>query len=247
MKKLLIALVAIATVAPAFAEDAKKPEMNKEQRRAAFQRVMGGFITDTRKMKGKVAIVNAQKTADEAWLKSAAEIFAKDVQIKVEVVPGAFDLKKPELKGEATVFVVDDPSLPMSLNAPESRWSMVNVAPLKTDKEAFFKARVERSIVRAIVPILCGADSQYPGCIMGAVHKAEDLDRFVGARLPVDVIARFKKNFDALGLGSWERTTYRSACQQGWAPAPTNDIQRGVWNKVHTLPTKPITIEPETK
>ena len=245
MKKLLFTLVAGVSAATLFADDAAK--VAPDSRRNAFMRVMGGFIDDTRNLKGRVAIVNAQKSADEAWLRSAAATFAHDVKIKVEVVPGTFDFKKPELKGEATVFVVDDPALPMSLNAPESRWSVVNVAPLKTDKLPFYKSRVERSIVRAIVPLLCGSDSQFPLCLMGAVHKPEDLDRFVNARLPVDVIQRFKQNFDALGLGAWERTTYRTAVAQGWAPAPTNDIQKAIWDKVHELPSNPIKIKYDPK
>jgi hypothetical protein len=27
-------------------------------------------------------------------------------------------------------------------------------------------------------------------------------------------------------------TTYRNAVMEGWAPAPTNDIQRAVWDAV---------------
>ena len=135
----------------------------------------------------------------------------------------------------------------MSICAPESKWSVINVSPLQTDKIPFFKARVERSIVRGIVPLLCGADSQYPLCLMSAVHKPADLDRFINAKLPIDVIARFKQNFKALGLGSWTISTYRKACQEGWAPAPTNDIQKAIWDKVHAMPTAPIKIKPETK
>lgn len=249
MKKIIALAVATATVSlfipAALSAPASAKEMTKEERRAAFHRVMGGFITDTRKMKGRVVIVNAQQAAEEAWLKSAADTFAKDVQIKVEVEQGAFDLKSPEKRGEATVFVVNDPALPMSLLAPEAKWAVVNIATLKTDKLPFFKSRVERAIVRGIVPLLGGADSQYPMCIMGAVSKPEELDRFIDARLPMDVIERMRKNFASLGLGSWERTTYRNACIQGWAPRPTNDVQQAIWDKVHALPTAPIAIEPE--
>jgi hypothetical protein len=34
------------------------------------------------------------------------------------------------------------------------------------------------------------------------------------------------------GIPQLERTTYRLAVKEGWAPAPTNDIQRAVWDKV---------------
>ena len=28
--------------------------------------------------------------------------------------------------------------------------------------------------------------------------------------------------------------TYRQACIEGWAPAPTNDVQKAIWEKVHS-------------
>lgn len=245
MKKMVIVMLASCVLLPLYAK-VESSDMTPQERKAAFMRIMGGFVKDERKMKGQVVIVNAQNEVSVDWLKSAAAIFAKDVQISVKVVQGSFELKNPKLHGQATVFVVNDPGMPMSLNAPESRWSMVNVAPLKTEKIAFFKARVERSVVRGIVPLLCGSDSQYPLCLMGAVHKPEDLDRFINARLPVDVIDRFRKNFDALGLGAWSMTTYRTAAKQGWAPPPTNDLQKAILQKVRSEkergPANPIEI-----
>ena len=35
--------------------------------------------------------------------------------------------------------------------------------------------------------------------------------------------------------------------QQGWAPAPTNEVQQAIWDKVHQIPDKPITIEFDPK
>ena len=44
-----------------------------------------------------------------------------------------------------------------------------------------------------------------------------------------------------------KRSVYRKACEEGWAPAPTNDVQKAIWDKVHAMPTEPIKIKPETK
>ena len=47
------------------------------------------------------------------------------------------------------------------------------------------------------------------------------------------------------------RTTYRRACYEGWAPAPTNEFQKAIWEKVKADrergPTTPITIPPPTQ
>ena len=38
-----------------------------------------------------------------------------------------------------------------------------------------------------------------------------------------------------------------SACREGWASAPTNDVQKAIWDKVRAIPDKPLTIEYDPK
>lgn len=229
----------------------KKASWTPEARQRYMMHRFGGLLFDTRRQKGKVAIVNAQSSASSEWLKEAADIFAKDVMITLEVVPGSFSFPKPELRGEVTVFIVDDPAMPMSLAALEEHWAMVNVALLKTDKTPFFKARVMKMATRAIALLLGGADSQYPLCLMGNVNNVTDIDKFMDSRLPVDVVDRFKKNMPPLGIRPYEITTYRKACDEGWAPAPTNEYQKVIYEKAKAeqseTPTNPITIKPGQK
>jgi len=35
--------------------------------------------------------------------------------------------------------------------------------------------------------------------------------------------------------------------EEGWAPAPTNEYQKIVWDKVHAIPQKPMKIEFDPK
>jgi len=240
--------VACCTMAFAASADDKAitPE-EKAVRREMFMRAFGGQIRDERQLKGEIVFVNAQKAADKAWVEAGSQVLAKDLCVNVRCAEGSFEFQSPKCVGNITVFVIDDAKLPMSLVAPEAKWSMVNVHALKADKPAYFKARLMKEMTRAVVPLLGGADSQYPLCVMGAVHKADDLDRFVDSRLPVDVIARMKKNMGAVGIAPYRISMYRKACEEGWAPAPTNEYQKIVWDKVHALPTEPIKIKPETK
>ena len=54
-----------------------------------------------------------------------------------------------------------------------------------------------------------------------------------------------------MGFAPYRRTTYKRACKEGWAPAPTNDFQRAVWEKIKAeqgeKPTNPIRILPGQK
>ena len=53
--------------------------------------------------------------------------------------------------------------------------------------------------------------------------------------------------FTRMGVSPTRKGTYEAAVKQGWAPAPTNDIQKAIWDKVHQLPTKPIQIKFDPK
>ena len=146
-----------------------------------------------------------------------------------------------------TLFVIDDPTMPNVLVAPENRWAAVNVAPLKSDKEPFFRARVLKELTRGFA-MLCGAsDSQFPGALTSAITKVEDLDHHADYRLPVDLFARFKKYMKPFGVTPGNIETYETACCQGWAPAPTNDVQKAIWDKVHEPPKTPMKIEFDPK
>ena len=55
----------------------------------------------------------------------------------------------------------------------------------------------------------------------------------------------------ALGAYVKRRTSYHKACEEGWAPAPTNEVQKAIWEQVKADkergPTNPIKIEPPKK
>ena len=260
MKKLIIAVSVMMSACALVAAEkpAAKPQLTpeeKEAKRKEFKEKLalsqmhnfGGFVNDTRAQRGKLVIVNAQKTAEVAWLKEVADRFAGLVKITAEVTEGSFDLAKPELKGEATVYVVDDPKLPMSLIAPEAKWAMVNVSPLKSDKPVFYTERVKKELTRGVAYLLGAANSTYPNCLLGCVTKAEDLDRYMGTRLPVDVEGKFVKYVPGLGIVPYKRTTYRKSIEEGWGAQPTNDAQKAIWQQVHELPSNPITIKYDPK
>ena len=55
-----------------------------------------------------------------------------------------------------------------------------------------------------------------------------------------------KKYLASAGVTPLRKTIYRKACQEGWAPAPTNEYQKAIWDKVRSEkergPTNPIEI-----
>ncbi|MGN0545087.1 MAG: hypothetical protein ACI4I0_05960 [Acutalibacteraceae bacterium] len=260
MRNLVFAIVAIATF-PIVADtatntppfDLKKKPATEEERLARkayieerFNKHTGGRIVVPGSLKGKFVYVNAQKRAPLKWLQDNADVFHKSSKFTIEVADGEFSFPSPKIQGEASLFVVDDENLPPLLSAPESRWAMVNVAPLAKgagEKPQFFAARVQKELTRGFCLLAGAQNSGYPDALVGCITKAEQLDKFADCRLPVDVLARFAPYSSGYGITPAIETTYRKACKEGWAPQPTNDYQKAIWDSFHELPTKPVKIE----
>lgn len=257
----IVCAVAAQTAQRGFFKTQSEVQKMTPEERAAYraevkERVYkhtGGMVKRPGEQKGRVVYVNAQKKAPAKWLEVSAKFFADNVKISVDVEDGSFSLAKPEIRGELTLFVVDDPALPVLLAAPENRWALVNVATLGGPevKEAFFRARVEKELTRGF-SLLCGAmNSSYPMAVVGPVVKASDLDKFLDAGLPMDVVGRFSPYLAPFGVVPYRMATYRKACQEGWAASPTNDVQKAIFEQVKADkekgPTNPLKITPPKK
>lgn len=206
----------------------------------------GGKVLVPGSLKGKIVYVNAQKRAPRSWLEQNATTFAEATKFAIEVTDGEFSFPSPQIQGQATLFVIDDENMPPLLSAPESRWAMVNIAPLTKGagaKPQFFAARVQKELTRGFSLLAGAQNSGYPDALVGCITKSSDLDRFVDCRLPIDVMNRFAPYLKGYGITPKAFTTYKKACEEGWAPAPTNEYQQVIWDSYHASPTEPMKIK----
>ena len=249
MKTLAFALCALSASFLIAADTPTAPmknppkKLDKAKLLAAIYKRTGGKIKEPGVQRGKIVYVNCQKAADVSLLKENADYYAKELRLEIEVAEGSFDFANPKVQGEASIFVVDDPKLPISIFAPEARWGVVNVAPLKSDKPQFFTARVKKELSRAFGFLAGAVASQYTGALTAGMTKVEDLDKHPDWHLPLDVMPRFQNYLKGYGIVPYELKTYREACQAGWAPNPTNDVQKRIWDEVHSIPTQPLKLE----
>lgn len=255
MRSILV-LLAIGATFAGFGQDAQPAspdaatgkvhyvkKVDKAKLDAAVYRKTGGKLKEPRTQKGRFVYVNCQSAVPNEVLVDHAQKIASSIKVAIDVESGEFSLPNPAVKGEACLFVVDDPALPMSLVAPEARWAMVNMAPLKTEKKAFFDARVKKELSRGFSYLGGAANSQFDLALTGCVVRPSGLDEFASDEIPFDVLRRIEGYMRGYGIAPYKLTTYRKACQEGWAPAPTNDVQQAIWDEVHELPSKPIKIE----
>ena len=219
---------------------------------------LGGFVTYPDSQKGSVAIINTQSKVDVS--KPMDEIFSfftRVLPIKLNVVK--MDAGKPEeLKAKSgakyVVIIADDAALPTSLIAPEEGYAVVNVAKYTAnlklpDDNEIYARRCARGVMKAFVLLCGGGGSRYPGTV-ASTHSPRELDA-AQDKIPIDTQDSIKKFLDAAGITPLKRTIYRRACMEGWAPAPTNDIQKAIYEQVKADkekgPTNPIKIAPPRK
>ena len=146
------------------------------------------------------------------------------------------------------IVVLEDGFLPSVVVAPEQGWAVVNVTALAADspKPELLADRARKELWRALVWTL--AESHETGCVMRHATNLKELDEVTTQVPSPDPMFRLVCGVSRRKLRSIVRATYRDACEEGWAPAPTNDVQKAIWEKVKADrergPTNPITIPP---
>ena len=228
-------------------EETRRHISHAEMEQSIYKRT-GGKLVRPGTMNGEIIYVNCQSSAPIEWIDRNAAYFRKQTKLPTKVTTGTFEFPDAKTQGNLSLFIIDDPALPSLLHAPESKWVMVNVAKLKDNaRPQFFEARVGKELSRGFALLAGAQDSSYQGSLMGSVKSTEDLDKFINHKLPVDVLPRFATYVAGYGITPAIEVTYIQAVQEGWAPAPTNDVQKAIWDKVHAMPTEPLKIKPEEK
>lgn len=250
-------LLAFATVASENAVLAKKPAkdrtpeewyqilMQKEYKRT------GGKIRKDGSAKGLVVVVNAQKRVDAAVLRRAIDVIDAQVHAPVALKEASgVKLSNPKkdvaaLGGNLGVVVADSPDLAKLTLAPEDGWAVVNVAALAEDgaKDEVLASRVRKEILRGF-GLIAGCSYMGRGQIVLAkgLTKPSHLDQIKAEAYGSEDLVAMERELPAYGILPWREATYLQACEEGWAPLPTNDVQKAIWNKVHNPPNKPMKI-----
>ncbi len=235
-----------------FAEGGANPAQNEKAKLTAQERIakLGGYVVYPGSQKGSVAFIDTQKAVDvSADLADVLGHFRHQIPIKLDLVKaetGEPKVLKGNAKANFAVVFINDSAQPASIIAPEDGYAVVNFAKyttgikLPTD-EAKYKRRCARAALKAFVLLCGGGGSRYSGHV-AAAQTVQELD-FAHDKLPVDIQDSVKKYLDAAGVTPLRRTIYRKACQEGWAPQPTNDVQKAIWDEVRKLPSKPMKIE----
>jgi len=213
----------------------------------------GGFIDQ--RGEGKLIVVNCQSKVPETTVKARLDNFFKVTRFTLDLVKSngfSYDTAaatREREKASGALFIVDDPKLPMSMVSMEEGWGMMNVARFVTNgmDSATVEKRFGKQFVRISGLTFGGVMPQHKAVKYAPVKDGETLEGYPMNGYGMEgmqAIAKYQRNF---GVTPGRHTVYIVACKEGWAPPPTNDFQKAIWDKVHALPTNPIKIMPETK
>lgn len=250
--KTYITLASAIMIAAAFAEDKGSTVEGAKHRMTAEERIasLGGFVIYPGSQKGAVAFVDTQSAVDiRPSFEELFSHFEHQVPVKIELSKAApADAKslKEKSKANFAVVFVDDSTSPSLSVFPDDCYAVVNFAKYKTglklpNDEQKYKNRCAKAALKAFSMLCGGCGSRYPDHVL-ATHTPQELD-FAHDKLPVDIQDSIKKYLGTAGVTPMRKTIYRKAVQEGWAPTPTNDVQKAIWDEIRSLPSKPIKIE----
>ena len=150
----------------------------------------------------------------------------------------------------SAVDIEDEPSL---LVAPDNGWARVNVAALAADgvSAEVLEARFKKEMWRAFVILFGGGNSLNDYDVMRPIRAPKDLDACKTMVSSPESFNAVLAGAKAAGITPVRRTAYLNAVRLGWAPPPTNEFQKAIWERVKADkergPANPITIPPPNK
>ena len=151
----------------------------------------------------------------------------------------------------AIAVVEEGAGSPTLLVCPEDRIAVLNVDRLRVDLPAdrpdAYAIRLKKELWRAVAFAADGFDIDYP-CVLKAVASPADIDAMEMEMFCPPVSGKVKRYAKRLGVAPLRMYPYSVAVREGWAPAPTNDAQRAVWDFVKAqMATNPPAATPPAK
>ena len=268
MKKLLIMALAASTFA-AFGEEeyisivTGKPVPNDgkytiEQYKARDARVMkktGGFLEQ--KAEGPLTLLVDAREKPTFTVNEVARLYKLGTHLDINFekktrgkeCPLAFAQKfMNERKALMVVVVIgNEAKLPALSVFPEERIGIVNADRLKGGKDpAAQEMRVAKEIWRAMGFIGGVGFSAQENDMMQPYYTLDEIDTNMHPYIQPMNMAKMQKMWKRFGVKKARRIPYIVACKEGWAPTPTNEYQKAIWEQVKVDkergPTNPIKI-----
>lgn len=246
MRCMRFALVLALAALTAGAEKMKRFATMEEARRAHAESLarVGGYVQ--RPAAGpEVLFVNEQRAVPQDAVREVCGALAAHVRVKWRclddaAVPSPSVLHTnwtADAETACAISVCDIPDFPEVCVFPGRRSALVNVRPLSFDRpsEEVLRERFRKCLCRAFgFAFGAGVSHQYPVSALAPVDGVMGLDRAPCRGFGMDSMQTIQKTMERWGMPNMKKTSYKRACEEGWAPPPTNDVQRALWEAART-------------
>ena len=197
-------------------------------------------------------VPNLAKFAGPAERMLSLAIETKKIELPAEASPQKTAFAAKTGKAGAVILLYERADDPTETAFLEDGVMLVNMEKLKCADPNRFSRRFATEFWRSIGFALGAyASTAQMGSSMQGIFSIGDFDTLKGAGLAPMQVAAISANKSKLGIFSRNSGPYSRACKEGWAPMPTNDVQRAFWNKMQADkergPSNPITIPPPAK
>lgn len=202
-------------------------------------------------------VVSAQRKVPLATVQGIVDQFNTGLIMNIEVtetepyadVWATLEKAKKLPRTGVVMLIVDDAKTPRILAAMEDGWSILNVHDLDSDlpPKDVYDNRVRKEINRAFAQAFGAGLSFNRPCAMEPAITLADIDAIKFPVISPEAMSKMSEIGKMRKIDRRIRTTYRIACRDGWAPAPTNDVQKKIWEEVRKLPSDPIKIKFDPK
>ncbi len=237
----VMAGVAISTMA--LADDAK-PTVRKitpvpTSKMAEYNAKTGGLVEPPAKSK-VVVLLDARSDSERPsmtnFIASAERMLMVRCERRTICLTGtdcprkiAIDAKKAGA-GAVVLFYErsGDPTLTVF---PEDAVALVNMLPLKSPDKSEMSRRFSKEFWRSLGFALGAYGSEAMGSSLVAVYSLPELDAVRGFGLSPQQLSAVHSVKSRLGMFGKRAVPYSRACREGWAPAPTNAVQRSLYKR----------------
>lgn len=171
--------------------------------------------------------------------------------VSADPVSGGVYVAAKAARSERTPVVVliseDGDNSPALSVFPEEAIGCINYSALTGGDSKKTMNRVEKELFRSLGFALGGYSISKMACVMDTVYSRDELDANPVMLLSPMRRVGINKAIEKLKIPSQRKTLYSVAVRQGWAPPPTNNVQKAIWDKMHAVPARPMKIEFDPK
>ena len=131
---------------------------------------------------------------------------------------------------------------------PEERIAIINAKRYLGGKEPLApETRLIKEVWRALGFVGGVGYAPYQNDVLQPVYNLKELDALVYQVMQPMNFQKMYGQMAKFGVKRARHIPYKLAVMEGWAPQPTNEYQKAIWDEVRAAPKNPMKIEFDPK